>query len=85
MIRLKNEYQSFEIQPQVRQDDEKMKLATQLADANTKLINAEFGKFERELQKSNNRWIWGWSAFSVGIIAVIGVALVDCCQVNDSR
>lgn len=54
---------------------EKMELAAKLAEANTKLANAEFGKFERELRDSNNKWLWGWTTFFVGIAAVIGVAL----------
>ena len=65
----------LEIPPQTGEDAEKIKLATQLADANTKLINAGFGKFERELRDSNYEWMWKWTGFFVGIIAVIGVAL----------
>ena len=65
----------LEIPPQTREDAEKIKLATQLANANTKLINAGFGKFERELRDSNYEWMWKWTGFFVGIIAVIGVAL----------
>ena len=52
-----------------------MELAAKLADANEKLRNAEFGKFERELRNSNNKWLWTWTAFFVGILAVVGVAL----------
>ena len=48
---------------------------TKLAEANVKLANIEFGKFERELRDSNNKWLWGWTGFFVGIFAVIGVAL----------
>ncbi len=51
---------------------EKMELAA-------KLINSEFGKFERELRNSNDKWLWGWTTFFVGIAAivvtVIGLAL----------
>ena len=69
----------LEIQPQTGEDAEKMKLATQLADANAKLINADFGKFERELRDSNYKWLWGWTAFFVAIVAIVvtvtGVAL----------
>ena len=61
----------LEIQPQTREDAEKMKLATQLADANTKLINTGFGKFERELRDSNYKWLWGWTTFFVAIVAIV--------------
>ena len=44
-----------------------------------KLINSEFGKFERELRNSNDKWLWGWTAFFAAIVVivvtVIGVAL----------
>ena len=53
----------------------KLELTAKLADANAKLANAEFGKFERELRDSNNKWLWGWATFFVGIFAVIGIAL----------
>ncbi len=56
-------------------ENEKMEAETKLAEANTKLINAEFGKFERELRDSNNKWLWGWTGFFVGIVAIIGIAL----------
>ena len=76
--KLESEYESLqqrlaslEIQPQTGQDDEKMKLATQLANANTKLINAGFGKFERELRDSNYKWLWGWTTFFVAIVAIV--------------
>ena len=70
---------ALEIQPQSLEDVEKMELATKLADANAKVINAEFGKFERELRDSNDKWLFAWTSFFGVIIAVtltiIGVAL----------
>ena len=52
-------------------ENEKMELAA-------KLINSEFGKFERELRNSNDKWLWGWTAFFAAIVVivvtVIGVA-----------
>ena len=56
-------------------ENEKMEIETKLAEANAKLMNADFGKFERELRDSNYEWMWKWTGFFVGIIAVIGVAL----------
>ena len=52
----------------------KIELETKLAEANAKLINADFGKFERELRDSNNKWLWGWTGFFVGVVAIIGIA-----------
>lgn len=76
-----SEIETLKIQLQTV-ENEKTELTTKLLDAQTKLAkaqaqlrNADFGKFERELRDSNNRWLWGWTAFFVGIFAVIGVAL----------
>ena len=69
---------ALEIQPQSLEDVEKIELATKLADANAKLINTEFGKFERELRDSNDKWLFQWTSFFLAIItvtlAIIGVA-----------
>ena len=72
---LKKRISELESKLQTVENVEKMELAAKLADANAKLANAEFGKFERELRDSNNKWLWGWTAFFVGIFAVIGIAL----------
>lgn len=61
----------LEIQPQPLEDVERMELATKLADANAKVINTEFGKFERELRDSNDKWLFAWTTFFGGIIVVI--------------
>ena len=54
-----------------------MKLSAELADAQAKLadanarsMNAEFGKFERELRDSNDKWLWTWVQRFVGIISI---------------
>ena len=83
---LKQRISELENQLQTVENVEKMELAAKLAeaqaklhDANAKLANAEFGKFERELRDSNNKWLWGWTGFFVGILtlilAIIGIAL----------
>ena len=47
-----------------------------LADANAKLANAEFGKFERELRDSNDKWLIGWFVFVLAIVvSAVGSAL----------
>ena len=55
---------ALEIQPQTGEDAEKMELAA-------KLINSEFGKFERELRNSNDKWLWGWTTFFAAIVAIV--------------
>lgn len=72
---LKKRISELEGKLQTVENVEKMELAAKLADANAKLANAEFNKFERELRNSNNKWLWTWTAFFVGILAVVGVAL----------
>ena len=46
-----------------------------LAEANAKLRNAEFSKFERELRDANDGWLMKWNGFFLGVLSVIGVAL----------
>ncbi len=65
----------LEIPPQTGEDEEKIKLRTQLADANTKLINADFDKMKLELKESNQQWLWEWTAFLGVMFAVFGLAL----------
>ena len=72
---LKKRISALESQLQTVENVEKLELAAKLADANAKLANAEFSKFERELRNSNNKWLWTWTAFFVGILAVVGIAL----------
>ncbi len=64
----------LEIPPQVGGDEEKIKLATQLAEANTKLINTDFDKLKLELKESNQQWLWGLAGF-IGMIVAIVVAI----------
>ena len=64
MIRYKIRLAALEIQPQTGEDAEKMELAA-------KLINSEFGKFERELRNSNDKWLWGWTTFFAAIVAIV--------------
>ena len=72
---LKTELSAVQNQLQTVENTEKIKLLTELADAKTKLINAEFEKFERELRDSNDGWLMKWNGFFIGVLAVIGVAL----------
>ena len=65
------------LQSQLRtvENTEKMKLLAELADAQAKLANADFGKFERDLRDSNDGWLMKWNGFYIGVLAVIGVAM----------
>ncbi|MCY4402282.1 MAG: hypothetical protein OXD54_06865 [Candidatus Poribacteria bacterium] len=64
---------------QVLEDVGKMELAAKLAEANARLADAEFGKFERTLRDSNNQWLLRWiiifSVLGLGILTAIGVAI----------
>ena len=68
---LQKRVSELESKLQTVENVEKMELAT-------KLVNSEFGKFERELRNSNDKWLWGWTAFFAAIVVivvtVIGVA-----------
>ena len=72
---LKTELSAVQSQLQTVENTDKMKLSTELADAKAKLINAEFGKFERDLRDSNDGWLMKWNGFYIGVLAVVGVAL----------
>ena len=72
---LKTQLSAVQSQLQTVENTEKMKLLTELADAKAKLVNADFGKFERELRDSNDGWLMKWNGFFIGVLAVIGVAM----------
>ena len=78
---LKQRVAELEKQLQTVQNVEKMELATNYTDAQTKLLNADFEKFERELRDSNSKWLREWSYWFLGVIGVfvaifIGVGAV---------
>ena len=72
---LKKRVSELEKQLQTVENVEKMNLQAKLADANAKLANAEFGKFERGLKDSNNEWLRAWSSWFVGVIGVFVVII----------
>ncbi len=72
---LKKQFSDLQSKLKTVENIEKMELITKLAEANTKLLNADFGRFERELRDSNQKWMWGWVGFFGVIFAVIGLAL----------
>ena len=77
---LKKRISELESKLQTVESVEKMELAAKLAEANAKLANAEFGKFERELRDSNDEWLRSWIAFltilGVFVAILLGVSYV---------
>ena len=73
---LKKRVSELEKQLQTVENVEKLDLQAKLADANAKLANAEFGKFERELRDSNRNWLRNWNIFFLAIVAAVGLAFV---------
>ncbi len=71
---LKNRVSKLEKQLQIVENVEKLELQAKLSEANTKLLNAEFGKFERGLRDSNDEWLIKWGIFILAIVSVVGVA-----------
>ena len=67
---LKNRILVLENKLQTVENVEKMDLAAKLADANSKLLNAEFGKLERELRDSNDEWLQAWG---IGFLTILGI------------
>ena len=65
-----------EKQLQTVENVEKLDLQAKLAEANAKLANAEFGKFERELRDSNDEWLGIWSERFLGIAAIFVAILL---------
>ena len=78
---LKKRILELEKQLQIVENIEKMDLQTKLAEANAKLFNAEFSKFERGLRDSNDKWLREWSSWFLGIIAILVAILLGVSRV----
>ena len=72
---LKNRVSELEKQLQTVENVEKMELQAELADANAKLLNAEFGKLERDLRDSHNEWLIKWSILILTLLTAVGAVL----------
>ena len=70
---LKKRVSELEEQLQTVENVEKLDLQAKLTDANAKLANAKFGKFERELRDFNNKWLREWSNW---FLVVVGFFVV---------
>ena len=73
---LKKRISELESKLQTVESVEKMELAAKLAEANAKLANAEFGKFERELRDSNDEWLRSWGLAFLTILGVFVAILL---------
>lgn len=65
----------LEKQLQTVENVEKMDLQAKLAEANAKLANAEFGKFERQLRDSNNEWLRNRIIILLALLSAVGVGV----------
>ena len=72
---LKKRISELEKQLQTVENVEKLDLQAKLAEANAKLANVDFEKFERKLRDSNDQWLQGWGAGFVGVIGFFVVVL----------
>ena len=72
---VKKRVSELEKQLQTVENVEKLDLQAKLADANAKLANVDFEKFERKLRDSNDQWLQGWGAGFVGVIGFFVVVI----------
>lgn len=75
MEALKKRVSELEKQLQTVENVEKLDLQAKLAEANAKLANAEFGKFERELRNSNHKWLTEWILLFLAILSAVGIGV----------
>ena len=73
---LKKRVSELEKQLQSVENAEKMDLQAKLAEAKTKLADAEFGKFERKLRDSNDEWLRAWSTWFLGRVDICGIICI---------
>ncbi|MDE0186196.1 MAG: hypothetical protein OXP71_12215 [Candidatus Poribacteria bacterium] len=71
---LKQRVSELEKKLQTVENVEKLDLQSKLAEANAKLADAQFGKFERELRDSNDDWLRNWGIFALTFLAVVGAS-----------
>lgn len=72
---LKKRVSELEKQLQTVENVEKIELQAKLAEANAKLADVDFEKFERKLRDSNDQWLQGWGAGFVGVIGFFVVVI----------
>ena len=72
---LKKRVSELEKQLQTVENVQKLDLQAKLAEANAKLANTEFGKFERELRDSNDEWLRNWGILFLAFLSVVGIGV----------
>ena len=72
---LKKRVSEIEKQLQTVENVEKLDLQAKLAEANAKLADAEFGKFDRELRDSNNEWLRNRGIILLAFLSVVGIGI----------
>ena len=72
---LEKRISELEKQLQTVENVEKIDLQAKLAEANAKLADAEFGKFERKLKDSNDEWLRNWGIFFLAFLSVVGIGV----------
>ena len=75
MEALKKRISELEKQLQNVENVEKMDLQAKLAEANTKLINAEVDKYKQGLRDSNDEWLRNWGIFFLAFLSVVGIGI----------
>ena len=73
---LKRQLSEIHSQLQTVEHTEKMVLFTEFAKVKTNLINAEFGKLERELRDSNSNWLIKWIVIFLTFMSAVGIAIL---------
>ena len=73
---LEKRVSELERQLQTVENVEKLNLQAKLAEANAKLANVDFEKFERKLRDSNDQWLQRWGAGFLGVIGVFAAIFI---------
>ena len=72
---LKKRVSDLEKQLQTVENVEKIDLQAKLAEANTKIINAEVNKYKQGLKDSNDEWLRNWGIFFLAFLSVVGLGI----------
>ena len=72
---LKKQVMAIQNQLQIVENIEKMELAAKLAEAEAKLLNADFDNLKSKLRDSNHDWLRGWILLFLAILSTVGIVL----------
>ena len=73
---LKTQLSEIHSQLQTVENTDKMELFTEFAKVKANLVNAEFGKLERELRDSNSDWLITWIVIFLTFMSAVGIAFL---------